>query len=299
MRLLVTGGTGFIGTPLCRALVRRGHELLVLTRQASRSPTPGTRFLAWEDTEWQRAIQGVEGVINLTGESIAAKRWSPRQKSLIRESRLQTTRRLVDAMAAASHRPAVLVNASAVGFYGAHGDEELAESDPPGRGFHAELCQAWEAEAQRAEALGIRVVCFRIGLVLGPDGGALQKMVPPFRFFLGGPLGSGRQWVSWIHRNDLIGLIEWTLASSTVFGSINATAPQPVTMRALSRELGVVLHRPSWAPVPAPILRLLLGEMADLLLTGQRVLPTVALRNGYRFAHPSLNDALVSCLDSR
>ena len=296
MKLLITGGTGFIGAPLCRTLVHHGHELLVLTRHANRSPTPGMRFLSWEESEWQRAIQDIEGVINLVGESLAAKRWSARQKLLIQESRLQATRRLVDAIAAVSRRPGVLINASAVGFYGARGDEALSETNPPGHGFLAKLCQAWEAQAQRAEAFGVRVVRLRIGLVLGPGGGALQKMVPPFRGFVGGPLGSGRQWVSWIHRDDVIGLIEWALASSGVSGAVNATAPQPVTMRALCRELGAVLRRPSWAPVPAIVLRLLLGEMAELLLTGQRVLPTIALRHGYRFMHPSLKDALTTCL---
>ena len=155
----------------------------------------------------------------------------------------------------------------------------------------------WESEAQSAEALGLRVVRLRIGLVLGPGGGALQKMVPPFRGFVGGPLGSGRQWVSWIHRDDVIRLIEWALTAG-VSGAVNATAPQPVTMRALCRELGAVLRRPSWAPVPGVVLRLLLGEMADLLLTGQRVLPTIALRSGYQFVHPSLRDALTACLSS-
>lgn len=298
MKLLITGGTGFIGAPLCRALVQHGHELVVLTRQANRSPTPGIRFLSWQGSEWQRAIQDADGVINLAGESLAAKRWSPSQKARIQESRLQTTQRLVDAIAADSRRPSVLVNASAIGFYGAHDDEELTETAPPGCGFLAQLCQAWEAAAQRAEPLGVRVVRLRIGLVLGPGGGALAKMVPPFRCFIGGPLGSGRQWVSWIHREDLIGLIEWALTTPGLSGALNATAPAPVTMRALCRELGAVLHRPSWAPVPAIVLRLLLGEMADLLLTGQRVISQVALRRGYRFLHPSLRDALVACLAS-
>ncbi len=204
----------------------------------------------------------------------------------------------MEAVTAASHKPAVLINASAIGFYGARGDEELTENATPSRGFLAEVCQAWETQAQQAEVVGVRVVRLRIGLVLGPGGGALQKMVPPFRCFVGGPLGSGRQWVSWIHRDDVLGLIEWALTSPGVSGAVNATAPRPVTMEAMCRELGAVLHRPSWAPVPAIILRLLLGEMSDLLLTGQRVIPTRALRSGYQFVHPYLNDALTACLNS-
>ncbi len=297
MKLLVTGGTGFIGRPLCRALTRRGHELLVLTRQANRqAPLAGVTWLSWETAAWRQNVGKVDGVVNLAGESIAGTRWSARQKQLIRESRVQTTRTLVDAIAAQAHTPAVLINASAIGYYGAQGDEELVESDPPGTGFLAETCAAWEAEAKRAEEAGVRVVRLRIGLVLGPGGGALAKMAPPFRACVGGPLGSGRQWISWIHRDDVIGLIEWTLTEPRVSGAVNATAPHPATMRAFCCELGRTLHRPSWAPVPAVALRLLLGEMAELLLTGQRVLPGVPLRLGYTFHHPELAPALASCL---
>jgi uncharacterized protein (TIGR01777 family) len=297
MRLLVTGGTGFIGTRLCRTLAQRGHELYVLTRSPHRRPSQARiQFLAWDTIERQRTIPDVEGVINLAGESIATKRWSPPRKLLIRESRVQTTRRLVGALAVLPKRPAVLVNASAVGYYGARGDEKLVETDPPGSGFLAELCQAWEAEAQRAETLGMRVVRLRIGLVLGVGGGVLAKMVPPFRFFVGGPPGNGCQWASWIHQDDVIGLIEWALTHPGVNGAVNATAPDPVTMRTLCRELGRALHRPSWAPVPAVVLHLLLGEMADLLLTGQRVVPRVALQGGYVFRFPELSPALEACL---
>ena len=295
MKLLVTGGTGFIGTPLSRTLVQQGHELLVLTRQF-RPPRESIRFLAWQTNDWQRELSTVEGVINLAGESLAAKRWSPQQKQVLTSSRLHTTRALIEAVAASQHRPAVWINASAVGYYGARNDEPLTETDLPGRGFLAELCQAWEREAQRAEPLGVRVVRLRIGLVLGPGGGALAKMVPPFRACVGGPFGSGRQWISWIHRDDVIGLIEWALTQPHVSGAVNATAPTPVTMRDFCRALGRTLHRPSWAPVPAVVLRALLGEMSELLLTGQRVMPAVAQQRGYTFRRPELHAALEACL---
>jgi uncharacterized protein (TIGR01777 family) len=297
MKLLITGGTGFIGAALCRTLSERGHQLLVLSRRPDQqAPCDGITFLPWDASTWQRAAESCDGLINLAGESLAAKRWSPQQKALIRESRVQITQRLVSAMGVLPKRPGVLINASAIGYYGPRGDEPLTEADPPGTGFLAKTCQAWEAEAQRAEALGLRVVRLRIGLVVAPGGGALSKLVPPFRLFIGGPLGSGRQWVSWIHRDDCIGLIEWALTTPSVRGAVNATAPEPVTMHELCRRLGEVLHRPSWARVPAFVLRTLLGEMAELLLTGQRVLPSAAQRAGYAFRFPELRSALTAAL---
>lgn len=299
MKLLVTGGTGFIGRPLCDHLLRQGHEIIVLTRQPASVSEPGARAVSWEGVEWQRILGEVDGVINLAGESLATKRWSPSRKRAISDSRVQTTRALVEAMAGQAHKPSVLINASAIGYYGPRQDEACTELTPPGSGFLAELCRRWEAEARRAEPLGVRVVRLRIGLVLGRGGGALAKMVPPFRGFVGGWLGTGRQWVSWIHRDDVLGLIAWTLTQQGVAGAINATAPEPATMRQLCDALGRVLHRPSWAPVPAFALRLVLGEMADLLLSGQRALPEVALRMGYPFQYPDLSPALASCLGAR
>jgi uncharacterized protein (TIGR01777 family) len=297
MKLLVTGGTGFIGQALCPALARQGHSLIVLTRNSSRRPpASGITFSSWETGACQRAMETCDGVVNLAGDALVGKRWSGAQKRLIRESRLESTRRLVSTIAVLEKRPAVLISASAIGYYGSHGDEPLTEADPPGRGFLAQLCQDWEAEAQRAERLGMRVVRLRIGLVLGPGGGALAKLVPPFRCWLGGPLGSGRQWVSWIHQDDVVGLIGWALAQPQVQGAVNATAPEAATMRELCRTLGQVLRRPSWMLVPSAALRLLLGEMADVLLTGQRVLPQAALRHGFTFRHPRLQQALAACV---
>ena len=297
MKLLVTGGTGFIGAALCRTLGQQGHDVLALSRSPDRHrPTPGLRVLSWNSEEWRRAIEGMDGVINLAGEPLVAARWSARQKRIIQESRLESTRTLIEALASSPKRPGVLINASAVGYYGPRGDEVLAETDAPGSGFLAELCRAWEAHAQRAEPLGMRVVRLRIGVVLGAGGGALAKMVPPFRWWVGGPLGTGRQWVSWIHRDDVTGLIAWALTHPELAGPVNATAPSPVTMRTLCKELARVLRRPCWAPVPGPVLRVALGEMAEVLLTGQRVLPQAALRLGYPFRYPELPQALRACL---
>lgn len=296
MKLLITGGTGFIGRSVCKQLIDNGHHVVVLTRQSSyRSDRPELSYLSWDASSWQHAIASCDAIINLAGEPIAAKRWSPRQKLLIRESRIQAVRRIHRTLAVLSHRPSVVINASAVGYYGSRDDQELSEQSEAGTGFLAKTCQDWEQETQRLEQLNIRVVRLRIGLVLGSGGGALSKMIPPFRLYLGGPLGSGKQWVSWIHRDDVVGLIDWALANDSVRGSINATAPNPVTMKEFCRQLGATIHRPSWFPVPGFILRVLLGEMSELLLSGQRVIPKAALAGGYSFRYPELLLALQAC----
>ncbi len=301
MRLLVTGGTGFIGQPLCRTLSEQGHVLTVLTRAASAAGHVSNRVRAvqWEPGrggEWERAVAEADAVINLAGEPIAAHRWRVAQKQHIVSSRMETTRALVAAMRRASPKPALLINASAIGYYGPHGDEPLTEEAASGAGFLAETCRQWEAEAMAAESLGMRVVRLRIGIVLGQGGGALSKMTPPFRAFVGGPLGTGRQWMSWIHREDVIGLIAWLLTQPQASGAFNATAPEPATMRQFCQALGRTLQRPSWAPVPSFLLRVLLGEMAEMLLTGQRVLPARAQSLGYRFRYPTLQASLSACV---
>lgn len=217
MKLLVTGGTGFIGRSLCQALIQQGHQLVVVTRHPKAHPSmAGVTFLPWDTSEWQYAIGEVDGIVHLAGESLAARRWNPSRKRQLWDSRIDTTRQLIKAMAVLAKKPAVLIQASAIGYYGARDDEDLTETAAPGVGFLADLCRAWEAEARRAEALGVRVVRLRLGVVLALGGGALAKLVPPFRSFIGGPLGSGRQWMSWIHRDDVIGLIQWALTSSNV-----------------------------------------------------------------------------------
>lgn len=237
-------------------------------------------------------MDGAEGVIHLAGEPIAGKRWTAEQKQKIRSSRIDTTRALVAAIAAAKQKPRFLINSSAIGYYGARGDEALNEQAGPGSDFLARLCVDWEGEAIKAEEHGLRVIRLRTGIVLGRGGGALAKMLLPFKLFIGGPLGSAKQWMSWIHLEDEIGLIQFLIENPQARGVVNATAPNPVTMKEFCQTLGRALHRPSWAPVPAFALRLMLGEMAEMLLTGQRVLPEKALSLGYRFRYPDLREAL-------
>lgn len=300
MKLVVTGATGFIGSVLCSRLLEQGHNLTLLTRSAPREAArQNKRWLHWTaDTggEWQQAVEGADGIINLAGEPIAAKRWTPEQKRSIVTSRLDSTRALIDAIVKAQQKPKFLINASAIGYYGPRGDEPITEDAECGSGFLAETTRDWENEASRAESLGLRVVYLRTGIVVGRDGGALAKMVPPFKFFIGGPLGSGKQWMSWIHVEDEVGLIIHLADNAQAAGPINATAPNPVTMRDFCRALGRVLGRPSWAPVPSFALRLLLGEMAEMLLTGQRVIPAAAQRLGYQFHYPQLEEALQACM---
>lgn len=302
MKLVLAGGTGFIGTPLRQTLVGDGHEVILLTRYPSRVAVAAgqqLRAVAWRPGiagEWTAHLDGVDGIINLAGEPIANKRWTAQQKARIRDSRISATASLVDAIGRLTRKPATLINASAVGYYGPRGDESLDESAVSGQGFLADVCRQWEATARRAESLGVRVVCLRIGVVLANDGGALAKMLPPFRLGLGGPVGSGRQWFSWIHRDDVIGLIRFALTHETLRGPVNATAPEPVTMRQFATALGRALHRPSGLPAPAFALRLVLGEMSEMLLTGQRVVPVVAQRSGYAFGYPSLDRALAAAL---
>lgn len=293
MRVVLAGATGFIGTKLCTNLLAAGHEVTALTRTPARRQTglpEGVRLAGWPEAV--QAVDGSDALVNLAGENVA-QRWSAAAKERIVASRLRAVEALHDAVArsGATRRPSVLVNASAVGYYGSHADEELDEESPPGDDFLAGLCVAWEAAARRLEELGLRVVRLRIGLVLG-RGGALAKMLPPFKAFAGGPLGSGRQWVSWIHLDDLVGLILWALADPRVSGPLNATAPAPVRMRELATALGKALSRPSLVPVPAFVLKAVLGEMSGMLLDGQRVLPRRAQELGFPFRHRDVLGAL-------
>lgn len=300
MKLVITGATGFVGSALCARLLQRGDNLTLLTRHAPRNgSTPAKSWCHWTpgmDGEWETVCDGADGVINLAGEPIAAKRWTENQKRRIHSSRIDATRSIVDAIGRAKRKPAFLLNASAVGYYGPHGDEVITEEAQAGTDFLASVCRDWEAEAQKVEPMGIRVVRLRTGVVLGSGGGALAKMALPFRFFVGGPLGSGNQWMSWIHLEDEIGLILHLMETTQAVGAVNATAPNPATMGDFCRTLGKVMHRPPWAPVPALALRLMLGEMADMLLTGQRVIPAAAEQLGYTFRYPNLYDALKACM---
>ena len=351
VRVVISGGTGLIGSALAARLRSLGHEVVVLTRSAptaggrdggaadaalrgggagdapARASGPGDapaedrgdgaagdpasragggaaalRLQRWTAAPvepgagppgWWQALDGAGAVVNLAGESIAAGRWTPRQKERILQSRIRATRALVQGIAAVANKPAVLVSGSAVGYYGPRGDEELDEGAPPGDDFLARVCVAWEGEARRAAEEGVRVALVRTGLVLAARGGALPRLVLPFRLGAGGPLGSGRQWMPWIHLDDLVELFVFLIQGEGLEGPFNGTAPQPVTNRQFARTLGRVLGRPSWLPAPAAALRLALGEMADaLLLSGQRAVPRRALEAGFRFRFPELEPAL-------
>ena len=299
MRLVITGATGFIGRALCDKLLAQGHALILFTRGSPRDANTGTkRWLHWTPgtvREWDVALDGADGVINLAGEPIAERKWTQTQRRRIEKSRIDGTHSLVQACAKAKQRPQFLINASAVGYYGPHGDEMITEEIAPGNDFLSVLCRDWEEEAKKAEELGMRVVRLRIGIVLGHGGGALGKMAQPFKYFVGGALGSGQQWMSWIHLEDLVGLILQTIDDSRTTGPVNATAPNPVRNKEFCQTLGKVMHRPCWASVPGFALRMALGDMAEMLLTGQRVIPAVAEKSGYRFRYPTLEPALQAC----
>jgi uncharacterized protein (TIGR01777 family) len=299
MRLVIAGASGFIGTALCARLVLEGHTLTLLTHQSPSNATTRTKkWLHWTPGtpgDWESALEGADGVINLAGEPIAAKRWTPSQKIKIHSSRIAATNSLVNAIAKAKQKPKFLLNASAVGYYGPRGDQTITEDTEAGNDFLSSVCREWEEEAERAGPLGVRVIRLRTGIVLGRGGGALAKMVLPFKLFVGGPLGSGKQWMPWIHIDDEIGLMLYLIENEAT-GPVNATAPNPVIMDEFCRTLGKVMGRPSWLGAPAPALRIVLGEMAEMLLTGQRAIPAAANRLGYRFRYPILYDALEACM---
>jgi uncharacterized protein (TIGR01777 family) len=300
MKLVVTGATGFIGTALCARLLEQGHTLTLFTRGSPRDAGTATkRWLHWTPgalREWGSALDGVDGVINLAGEPIAAKKWTHTQRQRIETSRIDGTNSLVQGIAKVRSRPKFLVNASAVGYYGPRGDEIVTEETPPGDDFLSLLCRDWEEEAKKAEPLGLRVVRLRTGIVLGSGGGALGKMSQPFKFFVGGPLGSGQQWMSWIQLEDHVRLILELIENTQLSGPVNATAPNPVRNKEFCQALGKALRRPCWAPVPGFALRLVLGEMAEMLLTGQRVIPAVVQKLGFQFRYPNLEEALQASL---
>jgi len=300
MKIVIAGGTGFLGRPLAEALADAKNYVTLLTRgTAGVSPTPRVRLVQWtpdgQSGAWLAEIDGADAVINLAGEPIAAKRWSEEQKQRILDSRVRATRRLVEAIAAAATPPPIFISGSAVGYYGPLGHEFVTEETPPGSDFLARVCVKWEAEAERASSKRTRVVCLRTGLVLAKDGGALAKMLPPFKLGVGGPVGSGRQYWPWIHRRDWVDLVRWAIVTPTVSGPINATSPNPATSAEFAQSLGHALYRPAFLPTPAFALRFMLGEMADaLLLSGQRAVPTKAQALWFTFHHPNLDEALRS-----
>jgi hypothetical protein len=300
LRVVLTGATGLVGRSLLAALTARGEQVTVLSRDPARAERElGVGAAAWEperEPAPAAALAGADAVVHLAGESIA-QRWSAGAKRAIRESRVRGTENLVAGLAAlADGRPRALISSSAIGYYGAHGEEPLDEEAPPGEDFLAQVCLAWEQRAQAAAQLGVRVVQVRTGIVLDRGGGALAKMLLPFRLGLGGPIAGGGQYVSWVHLDDLVGVILAALDGEEWSGPVNATAPAPVTNRELARTLGRVLRRPALLPLPGLALRALYGEAAQLLTDGARVLPAKPLMLGYRFAHPRLEEALAATL---
>ncbi len=296
MKIVIAGGTGFLGSALASAFRADSHDVTILTRRPRQAGD-----VAWDPAaasgEWFATVDEADVVINLAGEPLDAGRWTASRKAAILESRVGATRALVTAMAKAKRPPGALVNASAMGVYGPHGPEPLTESSPPGSDFLASVCVAWEAQALEASSM-TRVVLLRTGLVLDRSGGALPKLALPFHFFAGGRSGSGEQYLSWIHRDDWTRMVRWAIDTRDVVGPLNLTAPHPVTNRDFTDTLGRVLRRPAQVPAPAFALRVILGEMADaLILSGQRVLPAKATRGGFEFRYPELEPALREIYD--
>ncbi|MBD1849643.1 TIGR01777 family oxidoreductase [Leptolyngbya sp. FACHB-711] len=301
MKIAVTGATGFIGSRLVERLQTEGHSVVVLTRNADRAKSlfpvskyPNVEVVAYQPLQsgtWQQLISGCDGVVNLAGAPIAESRWTPERKQEIMDSRKAGTEKIVEAIAQANPRPSVLVNSSAIGYYGTSETATFDEASPAGNDYLAEVCQAWEAAAQKVEESGTRLVILRTGIVLG-QGGAIAKMLLPFRMFAGGPIGNGRQWFSWIHLEDMVNLILKALTQPEMSGTYNATAPNPVRMAELSQSLGDAMKRPSWLPVPNFALELMLGDAAKVVLEGQQVLPKRTQESGFAYQYTTVKQAL-------
>jgi uncharacterized protein len=302
MKVFMTGGYGFVGTAVTRFFLQAGHEITLVVRdeqKAGRVP-PGASWVVGDPTKpgkWQESVAGHDVLINLAGATIF-RRWTDSYKQIIRDSRIFTTRNLVDAIPGGAPPNLTLISTSAVGYYGSTGDEELREGSPPGSDFLADLARDWEAEALKAEKKGVRVVITRFGVVLGKGGGALQQMVLPFRFFVGGPLGSGNQWFSWIHLDDLCRADLFVMENPEIRGPLNFAAPGPIRNRDLAQAIGKALGRPAFMPAPGFMIRTILGEFGSVLLEGQRVVPGALLSKGFRFDYPDVESALRNLLAS-
>ena len=296
MKILITGGTGFVGTHLTSRFIEEGNEVTILTRslkEAGQIPK-GISYLQGDPTQkgpWQEAIPGYDAIINLAGASIF-NRWSDEYKKRIRDSRVFTTRNIIDGIPAKFEKEIHLFSASAVGYYGFQGDKEMDEESPPGNDFLARLAVEWEAEALRATEKGARVVITRFGIVLGETGGALGQMIPLFKKFIGGPIGSGQQWFSWVHIKDLAEAFSFLIKHPEIRGPVNVCSPNPVKNADLAKALGRALHRPSFMPAPGFMIKLVLGEFGSVILEGQRVLPRRLLKKGFTFQYPDIDKAL-------
>ena len=303
MKIAIAGATGFVGSRLVEQLQAQGHQVIILTRSPQQASNRFGQaqivgYNPLKSGEWQQSISGCDAVINLAGEPIAEKRWTPAQKRSILDSRQLGTQKIVEAIDLATIKPQVLINASAIGYYGTSETSKFDETSPAGMDFLAEVCTAWETAAQAVTANGTRVVILRLGIVLGENGGVLGKMLAPFSAFVGGPIGSGNQWFSWIHRDDVVKLIIAALNDTKMQGVYNATAPNPTTMTEFAQTLGTVMNRPSWLPVPNFALEAMLGEGAIVVLQGQQVVPTRTLAQGFNFQYSTLKPALTAILGS-
>jgi len=296
MKILITGGTGFVGNQLTSRLIQDGHEVTILSRSAKRSGEPprGISYLQGDPTQkgpWQGAIKNHDAVINLAGASIFAK-WTAEHKKAIRESRVNTTQNIVEGIPSHPQKQFTLFSTSAVGYYGFCGDEELTEVSPNGDDFLARIASEWEGEALKAKEKGARVVITRFGIVMGEKGGALSQMIPLFKKYIGGPIGSGKQWFSWVHIKDLAEAFAFLMKHPEISGPVNICAPNPVRNKELAKALGKVLHRPSSVPAPGFMVKLVLGEFGSVILEGQKVLPKRLLDSGFTFQYPDIEKAL-------
>jgi uncharacterized protein len=299
MNVFMTGGTGFVGTYLAKRLISEGHKVTILTQPlgSAKIKMDGLAYLDGNPTikgKWQESVKEHDVIINLAGASIFS-RWTPEQKKILRESRIETTRNLVSALPADASKITIF-STSAVGYYGFHEDEELIENMAEGNDFLARLAYDWEQEALRAQDKGARVVITRFGIVLGKNGGALGQMLPLFKYFLGGPLGNGRQWFSWVHMHDLVEAFIFLLQHPEINGAVNLSSPEPVRNVDLGRAIGKILHRPSFMPAPGFMIKLILGEFGSVLLKGQRVIPRRMLDAGFKFKYPNIEEALKSII---
>ena len=288
MHVVVTGASGLVGSALITALRQRGTNVIAVSRDPrAHAAASGVNWIGWDGLT--DAVAGAAGVVHLAGEGIVDQRWSESRKAALRSSRIERTRQVVEAIQESGEKPAVLVTASAIGYYGSRVERESSEAAPPGNDFLARLCQDWEAAAATA---GVRTATLRFGIVLSTDGGALERLLMPFKLGLGGPIGFGRAWWSWVHIDDVVGVIMHALQNTGVEGALNVTAPHPARNADFSRALGRALGRPAFAPLPPLALKLMLGEGASVLLASQRIIPTRTLDSGYRFQHLEIESAL-------
>ncbi|MBD1218540.1 MAG: TIGR01777 family protein [Aphanizomenon flos-aquae Clear-A1] len=305
MKIAISGATGFVGSRLVAKLHAEGHRILVLTRNTTFAQKvfppqafPNLEIIAYTPIvsgAWQDTIAGCDGVVNLAGEPIAEGRWTPERKQEILNTRKLGTQKIVEAIAKSQPQPSVLINTSAIGYYGTSETASFDEDSANGKDFLAQVCQEWEAEARKVKDTNVRLVILRFGIILG-NGGALGKMITPFKLFAGGPIGTGQQWFSWIHLDDIVSLIIQALTKSTMEGVYNGTAPQPVSMNDLSTTMGKVMNRPSWLPVPGFAIEAILGDGAKVVLEGQQVLPKRTLESGFEYQYPNLQSALTQIL---